>query len=150
MTARMFLLNSIQNSVRAAAIAIALVCIAAPASAQVARVVPDSAVRIDSAATLAKVTVSAKSAKSRAARERQLMLGNRMLAKQLASYDRRIAQLEARLDSLRVESAHKWREARDMESAAVEARDRRIALERRLGMLEAADSTKKVLMAGPR
>ena len=146
----MSLLKTIQSSVRAAAVATVLVCIAQPASAQMARAVADSAVRVDSAATLAKVTVTARSAKSRAARERQLVVGNRLLAKQLASYDRRIAQLEAKLDSLRIESAHKWRDAREMESAAAEAHDRRIALERRLAMLEAADSSRKVLVAGPR
>lgn len=139
----MSLLETIHMSVRAAAIATVLLCIARPASAQVARAGADSAVRVDSAATLAKVTVTAKSAKSRAARERELILGNRVLAKQLASYDRRIAQLEAKLDSLRIESAHKWRDARAMESAAAEARERRIAL-------EPSDSTKKRQIAGPR
>ena len=146
----MSLTRIIQNSMRAAAVATVFVCIPRLSSAQAARPAADSTVRVDSAATLAKVTVTAKSAKTRAARERQLILGNRVLAKQLASYDRRIAQLEAKLDSLRIESAHKWRDAREMESAAAEARDRRIALERRLATLEAADSTKKVQMAGPR
>ena len=143
----MSLRNSIQLSIRVVAIATAFLCNARPASAQSTSA--DSTVRVDSAAKLATITVNANIAKSRNARERQLIAGNRILAKQLASYDKRIAQLEARLDSLRIESAHKWREAREMESAAAEARDRRIALERRLAILE-ADSTKKVMVAGPR
>ena len=141
----MSLRNSIQNSIRVVAIATAFLCIARPASAQAAR--SDSTVRVDSAAKLATITVNANAPKSRAARERQLIVGNKLLAKQLASYDKRIAQLEARLDSLRIESAHKWREAREMESAAAEARERRIALERRLALLE-GDSSK--VIAGPR
>ena len=142
----MSLRNSIQLSFRVAAVATAFLCIARPASAQAVR--GDSTVRVDSAAKLATITVNANAPKSRAARDRQLIAGNKLLAKQLASYDKRIAQLEARLDSLRIESAHKWREAREMESAAAEARERRIALERRLALLE-ADST-RITVAGPR
>lgn len=139
----MSLRNTIQFSIRVVAIATAFLGLATPASAQ-----RDSTVRVDSAATLETITVKANAPKSRAARERQLIAGNRILAKQLASYDKRIAQLEARLDSLRIESAHKWREAREMENAAAEARERRVALERRLAILERDSS--RVVVAGPR
>jgi hypothetical protein len=139
-------------SLRAVAVATVFACITSPVSAQAPRVAADTSARVDSAAKLATIKVTANKSKSRIARERQMIVGNRLLAKQLASYDRRIEQLEARLDSLRIEAAHKWRDARAMESAAFEARERRIALERRLAVLEAAaDSSKqKSILAGPR
>ena len=73
-------------------------------------------------------------------RERDLIVGNRFLAKEIKRYDKRIVELEQRLDSLRLAAAQKWKEAREMEEAFAQARARRIEVERRIAMLT-ADTT---------
>ena len=96
------------------------------------------------------IRVVAAKSKSRFANERALIAGNRILAKELAKYDRKIAELEQRLDSLRLAAAHKWKDAREMESAAQAARERRIEMERRLAALESGTARVNRVNAGPR
>jgi hypothetical protein len=96
------------------------------------------------------VHVVATKSRSRFANERSLIAGNRILAKELAKYDRKIVELEQRLDSLRIAAAHKWKDAREMESAAQAARERRIEMERRLAVLEADTTRVNRANAGPR
>lgn len=75
-------------------------------------------------------------------RERDLVAGNRFLEKELARYDRRIVELEKKLDSLKFVAAARWKEARELEAAALATRERRLELERRVAFLEAADSVR--------
>lgn len=75
-------------------------------------------------------------------RESDLVTGNRFLEKELARYDKRIVELEKKLDSLRLVAAARWKEARELEAAALVTRERRIELERRVAMLEAADTVR--------
>lgn len=96
------------------------------------------------------IRVVATKSKSRFANERALIAGNRILAKELAKYDRKILELEQRLDSLRIAAAHKWKDAREMESAAQAARERRIEMERRLAVLESDTTRVNRTNAGPR
>ena len=106
------------------------------ASAQSPVSTVDSARVTVTAGGMDTVHVKAGVSKSRTARERDLIAGNRFLAKELKRYDKRIAELEKRLDSLRIEAAHRWKDAREMEAAALAARERRLEMERRLAMLE--------------
>jgi len=89
---------------------------------------------------------------SRAARERSLIVGNRLLARELARYDRRIVELEKKLDSLKAVAAERWKVARGMEDAALAAREERVAMERRLALAQASDSirSRAAATAGPR
>ena len=95
------------------------------------------------------IKVKATAKKSRSARERDLIVGNRFLAKELARYDKRILELEKKLDSLRIEAAHRWKEARETEAAATATRERRMEMERRLAVME-ADSARRAIIAGPK
>jgi hypothetical protein len=113
----------------------------------------DSTASEIASASLATVRVTAAAPNSRLAYERSLIVGNRLLAKELEKYDKRILELEKKLDSLRIAAAHRWRDAREMESAALAARERRIELERRLASIQAADTTRtnpRAPIAGPR
>ena len=136
----------------------AMVAIAAqPAGAQSTAIAASPAadsqlVTRDSSATIgARIDTVRVKAKRRSwwRRESDLAAGNRFLAKELARYDRRILELEKKLDSLRLVAAARWKETRELEAAALATRDRRIEMERRVAMLEAADSLRaRGAMAG--
>lgn len=123
-----------RHSLTLIAIALAVPC--ATARAQASPSVPaDSSPRAGTP-SLDTVRVKANAPTSRTAYEKSLIVGNRLLARELARYDKRILELEKKLDSLRFEAAHRWKDAREMESAALAAREQRIAMERRLAQFE--------------
>lgn len=62
----------------------------------------------------------------------RLQQENRQLAHELKRYDRKVAQLEEKLDSLKAVEAEKQRQVIAIENAAAEVRARRLALEARL------------------
>ena len=113
-------------------------------------VASDSTSYLSASESMETIRVVAAAPKSRLAYERSLIAGNRLLAKELKKYDKKIAELEQRLDSLRIAAAHKWKDAREMESAALAARERRIEMERRLALLEADTARVSRANAGPR
>ena len=113
---------------------------------------PGDSARPASAASLDTVRVSVLAPSSRSARVRSLIVGNRLLARELARYDRRIVELEKKLDSLKAVAAERWKVARGMEDAALAAREERVAMERRLALAQASDSirSRAAATAGPR
>ena len=62
----------------------------------------------------------------------RLQQENRQLAHELKRYDRRVAQLEGKLDSLKAVEAEKQRYIAAIENATAQVRAQRLALEARL------------------
>ena len=91
--------------------------------------------------TLAAVTVTASAPKG--ATERQ----NRRLSAELHRADRRIAELEEKLETVKAEHDRKVAGIAALESSAADARRRREALEARLRELEARNVTSRTASA---
>jgi len=66
----------------------------------------------------------------------ELERGNRQLRHELEGYDRKIVQLEQRLDSLQVQEARMKLQIRAIDSATAATRAERLALEARLRAME--------------
>ena len=124
------------RAISATVFAIGLCLLASPAAAQSA----SPAAKADTMSTLDTVRVQGERARSRLARERQLVRGNRMLAREVRRLDQKIDSLEKHLDSLQYVGARMWKEVRDLDSATVATRGRRQELERRIAALEGSST----------
>lgn len=123
-----------------AVLAVALLALAGRAEAQSSQQPPSSGRN----GTLAAVTVTAPAPKG--ASERQ----NRRLSADLHRADRRIAELEEKLEAVKAEHARKAAGVAALESSAADARRRREALEAQVRELEARGVSSRTASApGP-